>query len=1621
MPPRSQPPVAATASPSNPPRPGTGDATAISDEVITRLRAELDSCADAFRRARLLADLAEREERSGDDAAAVRDYQAAFSAWPAFREPLEGLLRLFEKRHNPDLRGKVVEALVQAAASPDEMVRALRMWATFLTDVASDLKQALTVGLEASKVAGASIGERAGAWLELEVVASISGDAATSNAALAQRALHADVPSWRALLLIDSAREALAAGDTRAAGAFFDEAQSFESTMTWQSALMNEEALSMRRESLDPTEARASTELWLCAMEKTASLIELSMNDGPRGDALGVPVWVRDAHRLADYLFRIADARRRLGQYDRAAVTLDRMRSAWVREGAEELLDERARILDAMVSSATIRVADRTGDRKLSARLAGHMLALRPSGGLAAALHVRIAEKAIHDGDVASAIESLSHAAEADPNCLLARTRLLDLLSTSEDKTLFCEELEKSALHFLSGDARGRTLLLAAYVWAFECGSAPRARGALDSAAAAGVPLPTISRVGRMLAHLLGHAAWLQSTTEGLLGSGARADDAVSLNIELLRMRRALGDATGAESVVRELQALPGGEWLAYALGAYLPSNSDSLPAHASERAIALRSLASLEAEPSRVAGLRLAAGLREAFAGHSAAALEETIAALAAFPTDPAIGSACAAFARQSGNADAAGRALIAIAEATDDSELGVAMRLENALGLWLGGERRDAFCALTECAALDDRVGEWCLAWVARGVDIDNPASRRTALDAADRSAGWDPSAVAFERFAIEVLEGRDEIANAALACVERSTDEAIALAGALARVAWSSITEDPALIRSAAEVLSRAGPAARTMALAEQFRIARVSSDAHAMMNSARDWAMTGGGLPAALEWATASALAETPREERLALVAISEYLEGDARDAIRAGAALLGARIDPELPEPFSESKSRAARLNHLELAPPGSDPRRRATALLEIGDALGEDATIEACALAGWSALVAGDIDRARTAFKRVCDEFPNKIEAWEGLRACAELEADRSSQAQCAAKLGVLCSGKQRAAAFWEEAGLLWLLVDNVDEGMSALESSIALDATRTVAFDKLFRWVRERKDYAKLLTLIEHRMLATDDADELERLTWERARALRECGDHDGALEALQQVTLLQPDHVGALALLGEINIRRGHFEEAARALARIALLDNAPAKNRVTAGVAAVDVYENKLGQFDRALEVLSGLHRASLSTLPVRDRLARAAARAGAWVEATAVLETLMHERPTPEGRIEAARLAVAIHRDRLEEPASAIPALRRLLEELPSDGDAIDVLLDPRTECDDKRELVARARDALIATSQEHTPDRADALRLVHIARELSDTVLERAGLGVLRTLGIADRSSELAFSRLAAFDSSAPRDVHDAGIVDGLRVGGDGGPWAELFALLGPWLGDALGPTLASLRVGRRERLDPRTGLGVWSELAAWGNAIGLLEFEVYAGGADPLGVFGISGRSPALVVGAELNAPLAPQSRARVARELFALVSGTRAVAEGDDTTARMIVDGAFDVVGRRSPWSGEARGTDAPTKKLVAKALSRMPRKSRNLLGDKLEAIASHGMNPEEYRKLAIASLDRVSLIACGDPLIALGAGIARDTGPEFVARTDALLRFIVSDRYLNARRTLGLEGGAS
>ncbi|HLK37524.1 MAG TPA: hypothetical protein VKU41_12280, partial [Polyangiaceae bacterium] len=547
-----------TSTPSRLPPPPPAEAMAAVDETVRRLRAEVAAAHDRPRQARLLMEVADLEERAGDESAAARDYLAAYNADTSSREPLESLVRLLEKRHSMRSLGKLVDELVRAAATPDERVRALLMRASYLADVGEDLDSARESAKAASQVGDASHSERASAWLILEVLAGRTGDAALREAALERRIEYAVDPTWRALLLLDRARMAAAEGKVGDALAWVDKAKSAESAAVWSAVALQEQLVGEHPGLAESAEAAQRADLHASALEAMAELIESALADPARGDAVGVPHWARQPARRVDAWVRAADARRMNGQMDRAAAILDRGL-------AQPVTDEtdRDRLAEAILAAARIRIAEQAGDTALAAQVAARRLETERDGALAAALAMRIAEHASAEGDSRRAMEALSRAVASDPGSLPARALQLDMLADGGDPAAFAAQLEAFADHLGTDDARARAFLLAAYVWAARASDVAGAKAALSQAAMFGVAPATTSRLARILASIAGDGAWYEEATKRLLAAGAAEGEATSLYVELVRLRRTRGDVDGAAKALSELGATGGGAWLA--------------------------------------------------------------------------------------------------------------------------------------------------------------------------------------------------------------------------------------------------------------------------------------------------------------------------------------------------------------------------------------------------------------------------------------------------------------------------------------------------------------------------------------------------------------------------------------------------------------------------------------------------------------------------------------------------------------------------------------------------------------------------------------------------------------------------------------------------------------------------------------------------------------------------------------------------------------------------------------------------------------------------------------------------------------------------------------------------
>ncbi|EYF03923.1 hypothetical protein [Chondromyces apiculatus] len=1565
--------------------------------LIAHLRAEQAEQQDRQLQALLLHELGALEEAQSEEPAAARDYLAAFNADPQFREPLEALVRILTRRKSIKNLGKLLDALTRAAATPEEKTRAFWERAAYLQDHEKSLpaaKEALEEAVQANP-------EDATPWLELELIAAKEGDAAARMRAIEARAELATDPTWKALLYIELAELSAANGDAERAYELLGTAAALEGRARFQSQVALEEVA--RRED--------SAEVLARALEGQAELIAEALDDEVSGGANGVPRFMTRPEYAADAWLRAAEILKRTGgSY-----------ASLIERAAERLPDS------PIIARLRIAALEAAGETEQAAALAKRELERGVEGPGAAALWMVVTEAAAGAGDRDGALSALRSALAADPQCIPARALELDLLGDGQDPAALAQSLEAMGGTFTGGEARGRALMLAAYVWSVRADDPAQARAALARAGEAGSDRATLARFARSLAALRSDATWYEEATRELLALGPEADEEASLWFEIGQGRLLRRDGDGALDAFRKLAAAGAAEdstvgpsaWLGRVLAAYgvdlVRAAPEGTPVKRAPEPI--EALAQVESEEAG-RGLWLVSALRSARRGELDRARERLRALFEASAEDEVVAVFLAELERRGGRPAEGAATLAACAAASDDEDLSAALHIEAAILLWRAGERKRAIEEMEAARGKAPRAGAALLSWALRGDEPDTLEGRRRALEVA-AEAGDDPTVIALERFGLEISGGGEaDDALGALEAVEASGSGDLAVAAALGRVLWAPAAERRDLVDQALEQLEVCGDGATAVARAERFRLTLVVDQDRAQATErAAAWVEADPKLYAALEWLGAALGAEDREAEIEARRAAATHFSGESRAAMEASASMVAMIEQPHQPQPFVAGPFAPAQLMNLELALPGSDPRRRAAALLGLSDALGPEAQLDAIALAAWSDLAAGENERALASFKTVVEHRPEDVAAWEGVRAASEALGDAVGTALASAQLGAHCKDDARGGRFWEIAGTILLEKTSAhDDAEIAFARAFDRDPSRSLAFDKLFRRVRARNDDDRLLDIIERRLGVADDDLEIGKLFWERARVLRKKGKLDEALAALENVTMLEPDHIGALALSADIAKTRGDLGQAASFYAELSRVQKAPADQRLMSGVTAVDLFE-KNEEHRRALEVLVELHKAGLSTRPVRERLVRVAARVSSWEDAVRLLEELMVERDTREGRIEAARLAMAIYRDKIRDPKRAQRAVEKLLDESPDDGEAVDLVLTTGFDPAFRTKMLARAKSTLI---QALAADSCDANRvelLAKIAGAGQDSALRQATLGALVALGRDDKDVSAELKRIDARVASRPQIALDAQAMAEIADAQDTGPIPELFALMAETISMALGPSLVSLSVTKKDRIDPRGGHPLRVAVSEWVGALGFEgDFDLYVGGPDPHAVTGISGEQPAIVVGSAITTPLDAAARSAVAREAFALRRGITSLRTRDDNTVASLVIAACNEAGISMPAPPYAVYGE------VSRSIHReMSRKIRKAIPEVCQRIQASNQDGRKWAAAARRSIDRMAVIAAGDASLVLSdiLSTSRDNLEGVIReneRARRLLAFVLSPSYLELRKKLGM-----
>ncbi len=1554
-------------------------------EAVKGLRAEVEVVSDPSERAVLLHEIGVLEELHRDDHAAAKDLLGAVNSATNLREPLEHLIALVQRRQSFQNLGKLLDRLGRVVSEPEEVARAQIARGNFLADQRNDdeaARQAYTIAEQTGVLSTVT-------WLSLELLAHKIGDAALARRVLEQRAQATVDRAYGALLRLRLAQASLGGSEHEAAI----------------------ESLKRLADEVPAVRELALTQLWFDAVERgntrgvaeiseaRARHLEAQLSEG--GDEAVVELRPAHATKSMAAELRLLAATKcvELGEHDRALAHLTR---------AEEVLGNNPAILAGMLETHTA-----AGNALGVSQTAERLLQLHDvSGHGRAALLSRAALAEASRGQTQEALALLRRALESDRGALSAHAQRLHLLLRQDDPAALADAFEASAASAPDANGRATNFARAALFWSLSKGNAKSARAALAQASSEGIPTTTALRWARFCASASGDGQWLRDASERLLHT-ADVEERHSAWLGLARAAYLRGDMAAARSALGELGRNPEGAWLAAMLTAYEPTDTNSEPADIDAAADALERLAG---SSERREGQALAQIV--AFRLHRAGKLEAAIERLSRLhdehPADVTVGAQLAQALLAAREGPKAANVLSETGDATAYPELAAALKLEAGIVAWHGGARADAVEYFEAAGAVNSAASSGLLHWALRALDPDSLEKRRQALEVALDNNG-DVDVYALERFALSLGPGELH-RHAATEGLDAADDVPLGESGdavQLARALWSDSSQHAAALRHLETHSDEGREIARGLRFLDERQL--LKPDPQRLLELSAGWAET-NSVAGQLEWLAAAINERDIEQELAAREQLADHLSGSPRAALDAGTALIHF-IAQGLATPLLESSAPECILANLETSPPGCDPRRRALALSAVGELASPEAEATHLALAGYNELLAQKPEAALASFRAVVKALPDDIAGWEGVRLAAEQLERRELEAQACLRLGDLTEDRLVAARFLRQAASL--LLDDLQDperGNLALERAVQLDVSHRPAFKRWYGVLKERGEASAIVTLLGRRIEVSNDASELTALYWDRARARRTLDELDAALEELDNLNLLDADHVGAHALRGEIYIRQEKYEQAAAQLAELAALDAAPREQRLMSGVAAVDLFETKLNDLSRALEVLQVLSDAGLETLAVTERLTRAAATAERWEDAASLLEKLIAQRETTEGRVDAARLLMAIARDKLESPRRAREACEALLAEAPTDPEGIDFVLDGSLSASDTAQLTQRIRNALLEAPLSDL-DEEQVARTARVAEALDDLSLRQAALGALVTLGVNNEDMRRELAELDERSLHHPQIALGSEELQTILAPDDSGPFAELFRHLGAHLPEVLGPTLKTLGVGRRQRLKPPMGAELRSTLAAFTGAFGLGDFELYVGGNEPNTLTTVPDpKLPAFVVGQAVQPTLTENQRWSLAQQVLALLRGTTVLLQRDVTDVAALAAAACSV--GKHPLKTQSYSMFGE----FSRALEReLPRRVRKELTPIAEAVAASGVDPADWASAARTSLDRAAALFVGDvSWVILGRKERETQHRNFDATTEeriwSLLRFVLSTDFMRLRAKLGM-----
>ncbi len=1102
--------------------PPSADAHAASQARLSSLRAEVEAAKDASQKAALLHEIGVLHERLGNDPAAVKDYLEAFNHDPTFRPPLFALARLFERRRSFANLGRLYEAEAKSAQSGRDRASALIDQAVLSADQNGDRAGALTTLVEATKADPTSLD--AALMLELDGRAAADPDLVTR--VLAIRAEQVADPMLKSLLYTELAWDQAERGE-------LDEA--FETIRRAVALPQGRFRALSQMERLARTHER--TEDLVPALEGQAVLALAAARGEDRGQGSGA----FSVTRFATEQKAGAEAAALL--YEAARLRLAHGDALGAAQSLAQALTIRPD--DVLLHQQHLLACEIAGDLDSAAAEAQRLLSHGAEGRFAAQLHFRLAEIAQAGGDVNGATRELRAALDADPGSAVVVAMLDDLLLDTGNHAERLAAFEaRGESRELPNEARVAAFWRGARIAAEDLHDFPRARAYFERAIALAEDKVTVLRdlYGTAIRHGAWDAARDALRVLRLLPVDEEERSALWYDLHHL-LRYELGDEESADSVLTEALEVE-------ACIGWAPDLARIHAARAGNEALLARAHVAL-------AGRALE---EETAAAHLCGAARASI---RAGDQDAAVARLREALERSPGHRYAVAlleELLIARGEAEEAVKL-----LRDAAEAQAGAKAAEMNLLLAGAAAEASQDPKLAAKTYEQAVDADptglSPllALRRLALRSGDGDLllrareglserelgagepGWATLELA-EHY--DLVADKPELAESRYRAALDGPSVAVNAAVALSLAPASSV--DPRsridaylkLLGSAQEGPATVGLLRGIVAegLYKRSDVGAAEEAATRLLDAAPNdaggaWGRivsTGGGaadLTARADaWVSLANAAEDPgTRAALILTALRAKLVAQGDEAVD-DAFLLAQEIGAATPD----AAASAVALDETLAA--GDDAESRVEALsarlVHAGNRSG--GPLEAAV--GRALVAAGRPDDAIRRLRRVLSKDSEDLASWEALRVAAREVDHWEEVVRACDELAARLEGDFKAQLLEEGAAVLMDELGRDREAEERLRVCVDVDVARPIAFYRLHDLLAERGDTEGLLQIVTARIDALDDPAELSRLYYEQARLLRSQGDREGAKGALENLLLLEENHVGGLALSVEI-----------------------------------------------------------------------------------------------------------------------------------------------------------------------------------------------------------------------------------------------------------------------------------------------------------------------------------------------------------------------------------------------------------------------------------------------------------------------------------------------------------